>query len=53
MKFMVTFTIVFVAFMVGLNNLYWYYDETVREEVQLYDSDLDSIDTRAERAFGK
>ncbi len=57
MKFMVIFFIVFLAFLVGLNNLYWYYDESVREEVQLYPHNYykeqnDEIDTNAERAFG-
>ncbi len=57
MKFMVIFFIVFLAFLVGLNNLYWYYDESVREEVQLYPQNYykeqnDEIDTNAERAFG-
>ena len=56
MKFMVIFFIVFLAFLVGLNNLYWYYDESVREQVQVFDSQFMSnsspVDTKAEKAFG-
>lgn len=56
MKFMVIFFIVFLAFLVGLNNLYWYYDESVRVEVQLYNNNFyqgnNSVDTKAEKAFG-
>ncbi len=56
MKFMVIFFIVFLAFLVGLNNLYWYYDESVREQVQLYNSAFytgeNEVDTAAEKAFG-
>ncbi len=54
MKFMVIFFIVFLAFLVGLNNLYWYYDPTMREMVQVvkdgkYRPELHS---NAEKAFG-
>ena len=52
MKFLVIFFIVFFAFLVGLNNLYWYYEPDVREVVQLYDHDHDAIESNAERAFG-
>ena len=58
MKFMVIFFIVFLAFLVGLNNLYWYYDDNVRSEVQLYPPNYYEqntsvpVDTKAEKAFG-
>lgn len=48
---MVIFFIVFLAFLVGLNNLYWYYDESVREQVQLYEHSYVE-NTNAEEAFG-
>ena len=50
MKFMVTFVTIFLAFMVGMYNLYWYYDPDVRGEVELEDH---NIQTRAEKGFGK
>ncbi len=32
---MIIFCIVIIAFMVGLNNLYWYYETSNREQVEL------------------
>jgi len=50
MKFMVTFVPIFLAFMVGMYNLYWYYDPSVRSHVELIDH---KITTKAEEGFGK
>ena len=46
------FSIVFWAFLVGLNNLYWYYEPTVREVVEEQSQHTVSLETRAEDAFG-
>jgi len=50
MKFMVMFVPIFLAFMVGMYNLYWYYDPSVRGTVEIVDH---NISTRAEEGFGK
>ena len=51
MKFMVTFVPIFAAFMVGMYNMYWYYDPSVRNNVEtMHEQD---IVTRAEKGFGK
>ena len=50
MKFMVTFVPLFLAFMVGMYNLYWYYDPSVRKTVELKDH---GIKTKAQEGFGK
>jgi len=50
MKFMVMFVPIFLAFMVGMYNLYWYYDPSVRGTVEMVDH---NITTRAEEGFGK
>jgi len=50
MKFMVTFVPIFLAFMVGMYNLYWYYDPAVREKVEVHSH---NITTRAEEGFGR
>ncbi len=49
MKFMVTFLLIFLAFMVGLHNLYWYYEPSIRRQVEYIDH---QIETRAEKGFG-
>ena len=49
MKFMVTFLLIFLAFMVGLHNLYWYYLPSIRSQVEHIDH---KIKTRAEAGFG-
>ena len=49
MKFMVTFLLIFLAFMVGLHNLYWYYLPSIRNQVEVIDHD---IQTEAEQGFG-
>lgn len=49
MRFMVTFVPIFLAFMVGMYNLYWYYDPSVRSQVEIVDH---KIRTRAEEGFG-
>lgn len=48
---MVIFFIVIVAFLVGLNNLYWYYAPSVRNQVELFAHG--SQKTAAEESFGK
>jgi len=50
MKFFVMFVPIFLAFMVGMYNLYWYYDPSVRSSVEIVDH---NISTRAEEGFGK
>ena len=50
MKFMVTFVPIFLAFMVGMYNLYWYYDPTVREKVEVPNHNITTI---AEGGFGR
>jgi hypothetical protein len=37
MKFGSIFTLVFLAFMFALNNLFWYYQQSVREPVDIPD----------------
>src|SRR6218665_4158384 len=49
MKFMVTFVPIFLAFMVGMYNLYWYYDPSVRNIVEIVDH---KINTKAQEGFG-
>ena len=49
MKFMVTFLLIFLAFMVGLHNLYWYYNPEIRNQVELVPR---NVNTKAERGFG-
>nr|AWJ68223.1 putative transient receptor potential channel 4 [Hirudo verbana] len=49
MKFMVTFVPIFLAFMVGMYNLYWYYDPQVRKVVE---NTNHNIHTRAQDGFG-
>ena len=49
MKFMVTFVPIFLAFMVGMYNIYWYYDPNVRGHVEVRDH---NIKTMAEQGFG-
>jgi hypothetical protein len=49
MRFMVTFVPIFLAFMVGMYNLYWYYDPSVRGNVELVDH---HIQTKAQEGFG-
>lgn len=49
MKFMVTFVLLFFAFMVGLHNLYWYYDAENVKSMEIFKHNLT---TRAEKGFG-
>ena len=49
MKFVVIFMVVFLAFMVGLHNLYWYYPKAKRQHVEFLPN---NITTNAELAFG-
>ena len=54
-KFFAIFTIVVLAFMVGLNNLYWYYEKDMRESVQVIKeppTEKAHYETDAEKAFG-
>lgn len=46
---MVTFVPIFLAFMVGMYNLYWYYDPSVRNIVEVVDH---KITTKAQEGFG-
>ncbi len=50
-KFGVIFMIVLLAFFVGLNNLYWYYEPGVRAIVEM--DTHEKVITNAEQAFGK
>lgn len=51
LKFLCIFVIVFASFVFGLNNLYWYYDPSVRSSVETNRS-FASVETRAQEAFG-
>ncbi len=55
LKFLVIFMIIFVAFIVGINNLYWYYPTEVRGRVEIsphYDPVTKSTETIAGKEFG-
>ena len=49
LKFLCIFSVVFVAFMIGLHNLYWYYPKSVRKNVEFLPN---NITTDAEMSFG-
>lgn len=49
LKFAVIFLVVFVAFLVGLHNLYWYYPKETRQFIEFIPN---NITTSAEKAFG-
>ncbi|XP_076470184.1 short transient receptor potential channel 7-like [Babylonia areolata] len=51
MKFLALFSLVIVAFMVGLHNLFWYYSERNSIEIQ-YEGRPDAGEVKAEKAFG-
>ena len=50
-KFLIIFVIIFCGFMFGLNNLFWYYKESVRGKVEMIDH-LESGELPAEKYFG-
>jgi hypothetical protein len=55
LKFLVIFMIIFVAFIVGINNLYWYFPTEVRSHVEInphYDPATNSTGTIAGEEFG-
>ena len=56
MKFIFIFLIIFAAFMFSLNNLYWYYQSSVRGYVEVVPhmdpNNNNSTITNAEQAFG-
>ncbi|XP_052674210.1 short transient receptor potential channel 7-like [Crassostrea angulata] len=49
LKFAVIFLVVFVAFLVGLHNLYWYYPKETRRFIEFTPN---NVTTSAEKAFG-
>ena len=49
MKFFAAFIPIFITFMIGLYNMYWYYDPSVRGQVEQTDH---NITTKAELGFG-
>ncbi|KAJ8303131.1 hypothetical protein KUTeg_019527 [Tegillarca granosa] len=49
LKFAVIFLVVFLAFMVGLHNLYWYYPKEMRKNVEFLPN---NVTTEAEGHFG-
>lgn len=49
MKFLSIFLIIFLAFMFALNNLFWYYQKSVRQPIELTDI---QDDIQAEVNFG-
>ena len=51
MKFMALFSLVIMAFMVGLHNLFWYYSERNNIEIQ-YEGRRPADGVKAEKAFG-
>ncbi|CAF2401149.1 unnamed protein product [Rotaria sp. Silwood2] len=50
-KFIIIFLIIFCGFMFGLNNLFWYYKETVRKNVEITHH-ASGDDLSAEKHFG-
>ncbi|XP_069113153.1 short transient receptor potential channel 7-like isoform X2 [Argopecten irradians] len=52
LKFGVIFLVVFLAFMVGLHNLYWYYPKEMRKHVVFMKNSVNSEDTLAGQYFG-
>lgn len=51
MKFMSIFVIIFLAFMIGLNNLFWYYQKALREQNQVFEMP-ENASIKAEESFG-
>ncbi|KAL5021904.1 hypothetical protein ScPMuIL_001059, partial [Solemya velum] len=49
LKFGVIFSVVFLAFMVGLHNLYWYYPKQIRQPTEFLPN---NVETNAEKFFG-
>ena len=45
--------IIFVGFLFGLNNLYWYYKSSVRGQVEVDDPFVHSKQVNAELYFGR
>ncbi|OWF36590.1 Short transient receptor potential channel 7 [Mizuhopecten yessoensis] len=52
LKFGVIFMVVFLAFMVGLHNLYWYYPQEMRNHVKFMNNTVNTQDTPAGKYFG-
>jgi hypothetical protein len=53
-KFLVIFVVIFLGFLLSINNLYWYFSPSVRSSVEVIEH-LDpenNTETNAERAFG-
>lgn len=50
-KFVTIFVIIFIAFMFAINNLYWYYQKSVREQSQVFIRNK-SVGIKAEESFG-
>ena len=42
LKFGAIFMVLFMAFFVGLHNLYWYYPKSVRSQVELFNNNISS-----------
>jgi hypothetical protein len=49
LKFAAIFGVLFLAFMIGLHNLYWYYPKETRSKVEFLEN---NITTSAEQYFG-
>jgi hypothetical protein len=50
-KFLALFSLVIMAFMVGLHNLFWYYSERKSIEIS-YEGRREATGVKAETAFG-
>jgi hypothetical protein len=56
MKFLLIFLIVFLAFTFALNNLFWYYQMSTREQIQaIFETSqkYQNETTQAEKYFGR
>jgi hypothetical protein len=52
-RFMIIFLIIFAAFIISLNNLFWYYQSNVRSYVEIMPHyNDDNSTTNAEKSFG-
>lgn len=54
MKFVGIFLIIFFAFVIALNNLFWYYQASVRGRVRAVDGNdnITQSESQAEKHFG-
>lgn len=52
-RFVIIFSIIFAAFIISLNNLFWYYQSNIRSNVEIISHlNDDNSTTNAEKSFG-